>query len=132
MLSKLRGTLHIIIIIFGISVLFSSFGSGSSTTLNNSSSGSKQTVAFSERTIYISDDMTGNLNLECAFGSMTVYIPKNKNVSITSSCAFGSINMPNGNSVSFGTINETSNAVGDILNLKIDCAFGSVDIKYTN
>lgn len=131
--STFKFIVGIIIIIFGINILFSSFGDmGNNTTLNNSSSGTKQSVVFSERTIYISDDMVGDLNLECAFASLTVYIPKDKNISITSSSAFGSINMPNGNSVSFGTLNESTDTSGEVLNLKINCAFGSVDVKYTD
>ena len=121
-----------VIILFGISVLFSSFESSSSSNTVNVSSGTKQTVSFGERTIDIDKDLVGNIELECSFGSLTVYIPKDKNISFASSCAFGTITLPSGNSIYFGTLNESSSNSGAVLNIKLNCAFGSIHVKYKN
>jgi len=128
-LSTFRFVFGILIIIFGINMLFSSFGSTTNTTVN-SSSGSKQSIVFGERIINVDKDMVGNLDLDCAFGSLTVNIPRNKNVRISSSCAFGTINMPNGNSVSFGSLNEDFSSSGEVLNIKLNCAFGTIHVRY--
>lgn len=120
----------VIIIIIGINVLFSSFSSGVDSSNFYVSSGGKQSVAFAERVIDIDKNLTGNVEFDCAFGTLTVNIPRDKNVNITSSCAFGTINLPSGNSVSFGTMNESSAKSGDVLNIKLSCAFGSIYVKY--
>lgn len=74
------------------------------------------------------------VDLRCVFGEMRVMVPYGKNVSIDAEVSFGSIQMPDGNTTSFGGLAYRSPLISGEdggLKIKISCTFGNVVIIHS-
>lgn len=69
------------------------------------------------------------IELRCVFGEMRVRLPQGVNVEVKAESVFGSVQMPDGNSISFGS-RQYSNPLKaldqPVLRINVHCVFGSV------
>ncbi|HRY98675.1 MAG TPA: LiaF-related protein [Bacteroidales bacterium] len=69
------------------------------------------------------------IELRCVFGEMRVRVPAGANIEVNAEAAFGSVQMPDGNSLSFGNRRYTNPLLAEgqpVLRINIHCVFGSV------
>jgi predicted membrane protein len=72
------------------------------------------------------------IKINTIFGSTEILLPENLPVKIKADAVFGSANMPNGNTVAFGTIyynSENTDTASTFLYIDASVVFGSLDIK---
>jgi predicted membrane protein len=77
------------------------------------------------------DSVSKAIKIDVAFGSADILVSKNSPVIIQGTSAFGSIDFPNGNSISFGTLNYVGGGYKSAephLAIKLDVAFGGATI----
>lgn len=82
-------------------------------------------VDFTNTSVFPQDP----IELRCVFGEMRVRIPQGLNLEVNAESVFGSVQMPDGNSISFGSrryTNPLKTVDQPILRINVHCVFGSV------